>query len=115
MQDRAAIKAAGDHGRAHNLGRMGDMRLVGHDSADDMAETDICAGWTGSLLSRSAAEAEAQSSGRGNGRRFTSRNMAGPLGTGAPPCSALDRIVRMAFRLDRASADNLRRTRLRHA
>jgi hypothetical protein len=29
MRDRAAIKAAGDHGRAHNLGRIGDIRLVG--------------------------------------------------------------------------------------
>ena len=33
MQDRAAIKAARDHGRAHNLRGMSDVQLVGHEGA----------------------------------------------------------------------------------
>jgi hypothetical protein len=33
VQDRAAVKAAGDQGGAHNLGEMGDMQLVRHEGA----------------------------------------------------------------------------------
>jgi hypothetical protein len=84
MQDRATIKAAGDHGRAHDLGRMGVMGWVAMTAPDDMAETDIGAGWAGSPLNRAAAEAEAQSGGRGRGRRFASRIMARTPGDRGP-------------------------------
>jgi hypothetical protein len=94
MQDRAAMEAARDHGRALHVGGMGDVQLIGDEGVRRNAGTDTCAGSTGWPTSRSAAEAEAQSSISAAAERSrVFGSWQGPQMTGALPFSTLDLAV----------------------